>query len=34
VRYAWAHNPVANVEDRNSLPLTPFRTDNWKLTTE
>lgn len=34
VRYAWANNPVANVEDRNSLPLTPFRTDNWKLTTE
>ena len=29
VRYAWADNPVANLEDRNGLPVTPFRTDNW-----
>ena len=29
VRYAWADNPVANLQDRNGLPVTPFRTDNW-----
>ena len=29
VRYGWADNPVINVYDRNGLPLTPFRTDNW-----
>jgi sialate O-acetylesterase len=41
-RYAWAENPVCNVyssekvEDPNPharyslLPLTPFRTDDWK----
>ncbi len=34
VRYAWATNPVANVQDRNGLPLTPFRTDDWKLSTQ
>ncbi|WP_269523130.1 sialate O-acetylesterase [Coraliomargarita parva] len=28
VRYAWAQNPDANVRDRNSLLLTPFRTDD------
>jgi sialate O-acetylesterase len=28
-RYAWANNPVANVEDVDGLPLEPFRTDNW-----
>lgn len=33
VRYAWATNPVANVESREGLPLTPFRTDDWKLST-
>ena len=27
VRYAWAVNPVANLHDRNGLPVTPFRTD-------
>lgn len=30
VRYAWAANPVANVTSRNGLPVTPFRTDDWK----
>ncbi|MEZ6092370.1 MAG: hypothetical protein R3C05_31075 [Pirellulaceae bacterium] len=30
VRYAWADNPIANVTARNGLPLTPFRTDDWK----
>ena len=29
VRYAWANNPQANLQDRNSLPVTPFRTDDW-----
>jgi sialate O-acetylesterase len=31
VRYAWADNPDANVQDRNGLPLTPFRTDDWPI---
>lgn len=30
VRYAWANNPVCNVQNREGLPLTPFRTDDWK----
>lgn len=30
VRYAWADNPVCNVQNREGLPLTPFRTDDWK----
>ncbi len=30
VRYAWADNPVCNVYSRERLPLTPFRTDDWK----
>ncbi|GHB94603.1 sialate O-acetylesterase [Cerasicoccus arenae] len=29
VRYAWATNPVANLYDKNGLPVTPFRTDDW-----
>jgi len=29
VRYAWADNPVCNVQNREHLPLTPFRTDSW-----
>lgn len=29
VRYAWADNPICNVQNREGLPLTPFRTDNW-----
>ena len=29
VRYAWANNPVANLQDRNGLPVSPFRTDDW-----
>lgn len=34
VRYAWATNPVANVISEEGLPLTPFRTDNFRLTTQ
>ena len=29
VRYAWSDNPVCNVFNRDGLPLTPFRTDDW-----
>ncbi len=29
VRYAWADNPVCNVQSVEGLPLTPFRTDQW-----
>ncbi len=29
VRYAWADNPVCNLYNRDGLPATPFRTDNW-----
>jgi len=30
VRYAWAENPVCNVQNTVGLPLTPFRTDDWE----
>ncbi len=30
VRYAWADNPVCNVQSREGLPMTPFRSDDWK----
>ena len=30
VRYAWANNPEgANLYNREGLPASPFRTDNW-----
>ena len=29
VRYAWADNPVCNLQNKAGLPATPFRTDNW-----
>lgn len=28
VRYAWANNPVCNVQSKEGLPMTPFRTDD------
>lgn len=28
VRYAWADNPVCNVQNKEGLPVTPFRTDD------
>ena len=28
-RYAWADNPVCNLQNRAGLPVTPFRTDDW-----
>ncbi|MCG6157289.1 sialate O-acetylesterase [Rubinisphaera margarita] len=30
VRYAWADNPVCNVQNTLGQPLTPFRTDDWE----
>jgi len=29
VRYAWADNPVCNLINRQGLPASPFRTDDW-----
>jgi sialate O-acetylesterase len=35
LRYAWEDNPAeANVVNAESLPLFPFRTDNWKGLTD
>ena len=36
VRYAWSNNPVCNLYRKDgavTLPVTPFRTDNFPLTT-
>ena len=30
VRYAWADNPDCNLYNRQGLPASPFRTDNWR----
>ena len=29
VRYAWADNPTCNLYNREGLPASPFRTDDW-----
>ncbi len=29
VRYGWAHNPECNLYNKNGLPASPFRTDDW-----
>lgn len=29
VRYAWANSPTCNLYNREGLPASPFRTDNW-----
>jgi sialate O-acetylesterase len=29
VRYAWADNPICNLYNKEGLPASPFRTDNW-----
>lgn len=34
VRYGWADNPICNVQNREGLPLTPFRTDDWPGVTD
>jgi sialate O-acetylesterase len=31
VRYAWAGSPECNIYSEAFLPLTPFRTDDWRL---
>ena len=32
VRYAWANNPVCNLYNKAGLPASPFRTDDWPIT--
>lgn len=34
VRFAWRNVPQPNLYNGAGLPASPFRTDNWKLTTE
>ncbi len=34
VRYAWADNPVCNLFSNEGLPVTPFRTDDFEMTTK
>jgi len=29
VRYAWDDNPVCNLVNREGLPASSFRTDDW-----
>jgi sialate O-acetylesterase len=29
VRYGWASNPICNLYNKEGLPASPFRTDNW-----
>lgn len=30
VRYAWANNPICNLNNGAGLPASPFRTDEWQ----
>lgn len=34
VRFAWKNVPHPNLYNNAGLPASPFRTDNWKLTTQ
>src|SRR5271165_6304900 len=34
IRYGWADNPVLNLFSNDGLPVTPFRTDDFKMSTE
>lgn len=34
VRYAWADNPACNLYSEDCLPVTPFRTDDFDMTTK
>ncbi|MBC7889769.1 MAG: sialate O-acetylesterase [Ferruginibacter sp.] len=34
VRFAWRNVPSPNLFNKAGLPASPFRTDDWKLTTE
>lgn len=31
VRYGWADNPTCTLRTKGNFPVTPFRTDNWKV---
>ncbi len=33
IRYAWADNPKCNLFNKNGLPASPFRTDEWEEVT-
>ena len=33
VRYGWANNPDCNLYNEAGLPASPFRTDDWAMTT-
>jgi len=30
VRYGWANNPIGNLYNKQALPASPFRTDDWE----
>jgi sialate O-acetylesterase len=34
VRYGWANNPECNLYNKEGLPASPFRTDDWQGLTE
>jgi sialate O-acetylesterase len=34
VRYGWADYPLGNLWNKNGLPASPFRTDDFPMTTE
>lgn len=34
VRYAWSNNPVCNLFNKEGLPVTPFRSDDFEMTTK
>jgi sialate O-acetylesterase len=34
VRYAWADYPECNLYNKEGIPASPFRTDDWPLTTQ
>jgi sialate O-acetylesterase len=34
VRYAWADNPVCNLYSKDGLPVCPFRSDDFEMTTK
>jgi sialate O-acetylesterase len=34
VRFGWANYPVVNLWNKEDLPATPFRTDDFPVTTQ
>lgn len=34
VRYAWANNPEALLYNKDNIPASPFRTDDWAMLSE